>query len=117
MSGLIIAAAVTGCVVAYLVIGFRYAAPRYVTRQVADQIEEYPSLARDPKEVARWRHTAAVEAFGPALIWPLYLACLALKPAERIARRAPLTDLEARAEIRKRDERIAQLEREAGIRS
>lgn len=88
MSGLVIAAAVIAGVALYLFTGFRYAAPRYVTRKVAQIVSGYPSLAGDAREVARWRREAAGMAWGPALIWPAYLLCVALKPAAWIADRA-----------------------------
>ena len=49
MSGLVIAACVVGGIVLYLFIGIRYAATRYVTREVARCIDRYPCSASDAR--------------------------------------------------------------------
>jgi hypothetical protein len=107
---LIIALAATA---AYLVIGWRFIAPTWVTREVARQVEAYRFSAADPAEVAGWRRTAAGEGVALGLIWPVYLLGRFL--LGKVADAAPLTDFEAKRKIAGRDRRIAELERQLGI--
>ncbi len=102
-----------GSIAAYLIVGFGYVAPRWVTREVEESIRRCPTLAKDPAEVAEWRRDSAGLAWGPALVWPLYL--LGRLVTNRIASAAPLTSHELRIENEQKAKRIAQLEKELGI--
>jgi hypothetical protein len=111
---------VLACVSAYLVIGFRFAAPRWVVREMHSNVRRFPSQARDPDRVARWRREAAGEGIVVALSWPFFAAGALL--ARGIARSAPLTDHELRQQSDAKDRRIAEqqayiarLERENGV--
>jgi hypothetical protein len=100
-------------VAAYLFVGWYLVAPRYVTREMARNFERWAILADRPDEVAGWRRFAAGEGAGLGLIWPAYLAARLVTGS--IASRAPLCDQEARRKIAERDRRIADLERQLGI--
>jgi hypothetical protein len=102
---------VLACVAAYLVVGFRYAAPRFVTRMVESDIRQWPSLAHDSTE--RWRREAAGFAVVIGFVWPFYLGGVLLLNA--IAKSAPLTDYELRRKSEQQARRIADLERQLGI--
>jgi len=111
---MIIVAAAVIVVAAYLVTGFRFVAPAWVTRQVARNISSYPELARDPQYVEEWRRDFAGLGIGVALIWPAFLMMRFL--AGGIAARSPLTSHEAAQKASAQDARIADLERQLGIR-
>jgi len=98
----------------YFWIGWRYVGPRYVLREMTRQIREYPRLAAEADYVAGWRKTASAEAWGVAVIWPLCL--LAWLFTGKLAIRAPLTDFEAKQKADAQAARIADLERQLGIR-
>jgi hypothetical protein len=101
------------CLAIYLFIGWYFVAPRYVTREMARNFQRWSSLASVPGEVDGWRRFAAGEGAGLGLIWPVYLAGRLLTGG--VARRAPLCDQEAKRKIAERDRRIAELERQLGI--
>jgi hypothetical protein len=113
VTGLVIAAIVIAGVGAYLFIGWRCIAPGWVTREVARQVRQFSVLAANEAET--WRREAAATSIAIGLVWPLYLAFRLL--TGKIADRAPLTDFEARQQLADRDRRIAQLERELGVKS
>ena len=99
---------------AYITIGVRFAARPYVTREVERQCRTLPTLAKDTHTIERWRRTAAHEGLFVALIWPIALTIRHLGGA--LAASAPLSQAELKQQIQQRDRRIADLEREVGIR-
>lgn len=97
----------------YFGIGFGYIAPRWVTREVAAHLRDYPHTAQVPGEIERWRREAAGFAIPLATVWPFYLAGRVV--TGWISDAAPLTDYELKAENERQAEYIAHLERELGV--
>lgn len=113
---------VLACVVAYVAVGLKYAAPMYVTRAVNERIDMWSqdllewALKRDPDMIAKWRREETGCAFGVALVWPFYLAALGAKWMASVAiQDAPLTSYELKLQNDQQAQRIAELERELGI--
>ena len=104
--------AIAGAAV-WLGIGFGVVAPAWITSEVEENIRDFPHSARDPESVARWRREARGLCWGPALVWPLSIVRLL---GMWSASRSELTDHELRARAAEMQRRIADLEREAGIR-
>ncbi len=104
-------AIVLACVAAYLFVGLRLVAPRFVTRMVANGIRQWPNIADD--SIERWRREAAGFAVVIAVGWPLYFVGTFL--LDTISRAAPLTDYELRRKSEQQAKRIADLERQLGI--
>jgi hypothetical protein len=99
-------------VAAYIGIGFTWAAPAYIRREVQENIKRWPTLV-SPQKIAEWRQDARWECFGPALIWPLMFFRFLPAWADR---RAGLTEYELEQRKQELQREIARLEREAGIR-
>ena len=104
--------AIAGAVV-WLGVGFGVVAPAWITSEVERKIRDFPRVAGNPATVARWRREARGMCWGPALAWPLSIVRLLSLWA---GSRSELTDHELRARAEEMRKRIADLEREAGIR-
>lgn len=94
----------------YLLVGWRVATIPFVIREVERCIVEYPLLAKDTREIARWRREALGFGAPLAIVWPFYLAWRTV--SARTISSLPITSVEAEA----KDRRIEQLERELGLR-
>lgn len=114
MSGIVILLGVLAALGIYVTIGVRLAARPYVTREVERHCRDFPSLAAKPHQIDQWRRTAAYEGLVAALIWPIVLTIRHLGGA--LAASAPLSEVELKRQIQQRDRRIAELEREVGLR-
>jgi hypothetical protein len=99
---------------AYLFIGFRWSTPLFVKREMARNVEQYPTLAADPSDVKSWRREALGLGLLLAFVWPVYL--IAVWVFSVADRHVPLSDLEAQRKIREQQAYIERLERETGIR-
>lgn len=108
-------------VAAYLVIGWRFVAPRFVARDIARETAKAAQWQRTASYAAECRRDAAEAGVAVGIMWPLYVvtrvACLLGRLlVSGIAARAPLTDLEVRHALAARDRRIAELERQMELR-
>lgn len=106
MTGLVVLASIA----AYLIAGARFGTLNYARRNFAHKLDQYPILYRTARERRALRRESLGEGLIFALIWPLYVAWLAL--AARADDFIPETDVEARERIAEQDRRIADLERE-----
>ncbi|MUN41426.1 hypothetical protein [Actinomadura litoris] len=106
-------AAVVGTAV-YLALGVRYAAHPFIAREVEQSCQRWPSLMNEPGKIESWRRTAAIAGVGLAPLWPAYL--LYRVAINALVKTAPLSPTELRRQVTDRDRRIAELERELGLR-
>ncbi len=116
---------VLACIAGYYWLGLRLVARPHVAREVEDYITENAdhwkrmgSRVVTPREieqrVANSRRTASGEALFLAALWPVVLASRAAMGVFMAT--TPLSAAEAQLQIQQRDQRIAELERELGIR-
>ena len=105
--------AIVASFVVYYALGIWLVARPYVTREMAQTIAEFPSLSKDPVWLADHRRTEAGFGLLAACIWPAVLLYRVLIHA---VVSAPLAPAEAELLLAQRARRIAELEREAGIR-
>ena len=89
----------------WLGIGFGIVGPRWITAHVEEHLREFPTLD-SAAELESERRFARSMCWGPALIWPLAFVVLLSRWS---ASRSRLTRHELEV-------RIAELEREAGLR-
>ena len=111
MTGLAIALA---SIVVYSYLGIRLVARPFVTDHAARRIRDYPSLAEKPGYLDEERRFAAAFGLLLAIIWPVVIVGRRLTSI--LAASAPLCDAEAQEQIKQRDQKIADLERELGLR-
>lgn len=98
---------------AYLLVGFCWAAPNFVRGEMDRNLRDYKILADDPGRVEEWRRTSAAFAIGVALIWPLWAVNRLLAGA--ISARVGLSSEELKRANLEQAKRIAALERELGL--
>lgn len=110
MSGL----AVLACIAVYYWLGIRLVARPFVTTQVAKHVRHFPTRSARLDDIDEERRFAAVGGLMLAAVWPFVLIGRLL--VGRLAASAPLCDAEARELLKQRDRRVAELERELGMR-
>lgn len=106
--------AVLATAAGYLALGWKLYARSAITRGVQRQYEQHPILYETRAEMAELRREQILFALMTLPCWPLALAAVLL--IDRAAARVPLAPAEAEQQIRQRDKRIAELERELRIR-
>ncbi len=115
---------VLACIAGYYWLGLRLVARPHVAREVAGYITEHAdhwklmgrvvAPSEIERRVAGQRRTASGEALFLAAFWPVVLASRAAMGVFMAT--TPLSGAESRLQIQQRDRRIAELERELGIR-
>ncbi len=115
---------VLACIAGYYWLGLRLVARPHVAREVEDYITENAdhwktlhrviSAGEIERRVTAERRLAAGEGLFLAAIWPIVLAFRAAMGG--LLATVPLSSAEAQLQIQQRDRRIAELERELGIR-
>ncbi|MEV0616154.1 hypothetical protein AB0I81_22765 [Nonomuraea sp. NPDC050404] len=103
---------VIAAIVTYLAIGLGYIAPRFVARDMENNLRDFERIAT-PERMRQWRREAAGFAIPIALIWPFYLTGRWL--INRIVAASPLTTKELKLKNEELERRIADLERDTGI--
>jgi len=107
-----VAAAASAAIAGYFVLGWRVYAMPTITRKIQERSEEWPSLAH--KDLGRWRKSETEDALFALTLWPI--ALLHQRLVNQGMASAPLAPAELQQQVRQRDERIAELERELKIR-
>jgi hypothetical protein len=104
---------VLSCIAIYCWAGIRLVAKPFVTTQVANHIRDYPTLAAKPGNIDAERRDMAGFGLALAVIWPAALVWRLL--ISGLVASAPLSDVEVQEQLKQRDRRVAELERELGM--